>query len=128
MSIGAALVLLVTWLTAFAPNSEAGASTKTAVASFVAKPTSPTWVGGAVALSAKVSNAKTCTFSVTPTIKGLPVKKGCTGGTVQEMVTVPENKGTTTTTYTFGLSVTGATTVKATAIKLTVGIEPNPTG
>ena len=63
MSVCVALVLLVGGVTAFGSDSLAGASTMTAVSSFAAKPSSLTWVGGTVTLSAKVANAKTCTFS-----------------------------------------------------------------
>ena len=127
MSIGAALLLLLTGIAVLGSASVAGASAKTTVSSFAAKPTSLTYAGGSVTLSAKVANAKTCTFSVTPTIKGLPATKSCTSSTVTEKVTVPKNTKTTAITYTFGLSVKGTTTVKATAVKLTVGTEPPPT-
>ena len=125
--MGAALVLVVGATTVFGATVVAGAGTKTTVSSFTAKPSSLTWAGGAVTLSAKVANAKTCTFSVTPAIKGLPAKKTCTNGTVDQKVTVPKNTGTKAITYTFGLSVTGTTTVKATPVKITVGVGPPPT-
>jgi alpha-tubulin suppressor-like RCC1 family protein len=127
LSMGAALLLAVAGSAAFGSPAVAGAATKTTVSSFTAKPSSLTWAGGAVTLSAKVANAKTCTFSVTPSIKGLPAKKTCTSGTVDEKVTVPKNTGTKAITYTFGLSVTGTTTVKATPAKTTVGVGPPPT-
>ena len=125
-SIGAALLLLVGGLTVFGSDSIAGASTKTTVSSFAAKPTSLASTGGTVTLSAKVSGAKTCAFSVTPTIKGLPATKSCTSSTVTEKVTVPKNTGTKAITDTFSLSVTGSTTVKATPIKVTVAKPPAP--
>jgi Fibronectin type III domain len=71
-----------------------------------------------VSLSARVANANECAFSVAPTIKGLPVTKPCTKGTVGEKVTVPENKGRKVTTFTFHLTVTGTTTAVAKAIRL----------
>jgi alpha-tubulin suppressor-like RCC1 family protein len=118
ISIGVALVLLAGGVAELGSTSVAGASTPTTVTSFTAKPTSLTWAGGAVTLSAKVANAKTCTFSVTPKVEGLPAEKACASGTVDEKVTVPKNTGTKPITYTFGLTVTGATTVKAKAFGL----------
>lgn len=121
MSLCAALVLLVGGVTDFGSDSLAGASTKTSVSSFTAKPSSLTWTGGTVTLSAKVANAKTCTFSVTPAIKGLPAPKSCTNGTVDESVTVPKNTGRKVITYIFHLRVAGTTTVSAKAISLSEG-------
>ena len=126
MWVGAALVLLVGGIT-LGSDPVAGAAAKTSVSSFTAKPSSLTWAGGTVTLSAKVADAKTCAFSVTPAIRGLPATKACTNGTVSEKVTVPKNTGTKAITYAFGLSVKGTTTVKATAVKVKVGVGPAPT-
>jgi hypothetical protein len=121
MSIGAALVLLAGGVTVFGSDSVAGASTKTSVSSFITKPSSLTWTGGTVTLSAKVANAKTCTFSVVPTIESVLPPKACTKGTVDEKVTVPKNTGKKVITYSFHLQVTGTTTVNAKAIRLSEG-------
>jgi hypothetical protein len=110
--IGAALVLLVVGVAVFGLVSGSGASTNTSVSSFTAKPSLLTWIGGSATLSATVSSAKQCVFSAKPAVKGLPATKSCTNGTVDEKVTVPKNTGPKIT-YTFGLSVTGTTTVKA---------------
>ncbi len=58
ISVGAALVLLIGGIAVFGSDSIAGASTKTSVSSFAAKPSSLTWAGGTVTLSAKVTDAK----------------------------------------------------------------------
>ena len=98
MSVGAALVLLVGGVTVFGSHSLAGASTTT-VSTFAVNPSSVNWVGATVTLSAKVANATTCTFSATPAVKALPVKKTCTNGTVDEKVAIPKNSGVKTITY-----------------------------
>ena len=82
VTVGAALLLLLTGIAVLGSDSVAGASTNPTVSSFTAKPTSLTSTGGTVTLSAKVSGAKTCAFSVTPTIKGLPATKSCTSASV----------------------------------------------
>ncbi len=120
LSIAVAVVLLV-GLAMFGSGSVGWAATKTAVSSFAAKPSSLTWAGGAVTLSAKVSNAKRCTFSAKPAVRGLPVTKPCSNGTVDQRVIVPKNEGEKAATYTFGLSLTGTVTVKANPIVLSEG-------
>ena len=102
-----------------------GASAKTTVSSFAVKPARITWLGGTVTLSAKVSNAKSCTYSVTPSIKGLPITRSCTNGTAIEKVTIPKNSVSGPQIYTFDLSVEETTKVRAPAIRLVVG-PPNP--
>jgi hypothetical protein len=120
LSIGAALVILVGGLTFFSSDSVAGASTRTTVTSLKTTPASLTWVGGTVTVHARVTNAATCIFSVRPTIKGLPTKRPCTKGVVDQRVSVPKNTGTKAITYDFGLLVTGSR-FEATSVRLTVG-------
>ena len=112
-SLSAALVLVTTGFALLGPDLQAGASTKTAVTAFEAKPALISWAGKTVTLSATVAHARTCTFSVTPRVKGLPVTKPCENGAVKQTAVIPGNTGTTQLTYTFGFSVTGTTTVKA---------------
>ena len=108
------------------PDPTAAASTQPSVASFTVNPSSLSWAGGTVTLSVKVANAKTCTFSVAPAIKGLPAKELC-NGTVDQKVTVPKNNGKTVITFTFDVSATGTTTVTAPAIRLSEGdVLPGP--
>ncbi len=120
MSIGAALLLLVSGVTMFSSASMASASTRTTATSLKVKPTSLTWVGGTVTLHARVTDATTCIFSVAPTVKGLPARKTCTTGIVDEKVTVPKNTRAKAITYDFSLLVTG-TRFKSSTVKLTVG-------
>ncbi|MGA3147184.1 MAG: hypothetical protein ABSF33_06880 [Acidimicrobiales bacterium] len=120
MSIGAALVLLVGGVTMFGSASVASASARTTVTSLKAKPSSLTWAGGTVTLHARVTNATGCVFSVTPTIKGLPTKKSCSNGIVDEKVTVPRNTRSKAMTYLFSLLVTGSR-FKATTLTFVVG-------
>ncbi len=126
-SVLGSLTVLLTGIAVLGSDWPAGASTVTSVTSLTARPSSLTWVGGTVTLSAKVANARTCTFSVAPTTKGLPTTKPCTNGAVDERVNIRQNTGKKPTTYTFGLSVTGTTTVKAKATNITIGTEPPPT-
>lgn len=108
------------------PDPTAAASTQPSVASFTVNPSSLSWAGGTVTLSVKVANAKTCTFSVAPAIKGLPAKELC-NGTVDQKVTVPKNNGKTVITFTFDVSATGTTTATAPAIRLSEGdVLPGP--
>jgi hypothetical protein len=76
--------------------------------------------GGQVTLSANVANAESCTFSSTKAIVGLPATVACTSGVVSQSVTLPANTGKKATRYTIKLAVTGAKTVRATAV-VTVG-------
>ncbi len=128
LSVGAVLSLLTGGAAVIGSGSVVGASTKTAVSSFTANPSALIWKGGKVTLSAKLTDAKTCTFSVTPKINGLPATKSCTKTSVTDIVTIPNNDETRTVTYTFGLSVKGTTTVKAKEVRMTVGTAPPLTG
>jgi alpha-tubulin suppressor-like RCC1 family protein len=117
VAVGAVIALVLSGVTMLDPAPPAGASTPPTVSAFTAKPSSLTWAGGTVTLSLKVANAKTCTFSVTPAIKGLPAKQLC-NGTVNQKVTVPKNTGKKVITFAFDVTATGTTTVKAPAIRL----------
>jgi alpha-tubulin suppressor-like RCC1 family protein len=126
LTAGAVVALVLSGVTMSVPDPTAAASTQPTVSSFTVNPTTLTWAGGTVTLSVKVANAKTCTFSVAPAIKGLPAKQLC-NGTVNQKVTVPKNNGKTVITFTFDVSVTGTTTVKAPAIRLSEGdVLPGP--
>lgn len=94
------------------------------VSSYGATPSSLGSSGGLVTLSASVASAKTCTFSSTPALSGLNSPVACTNGTVSKEVTVPANTSGASEVYTFDLSVTGTTTVKAKSFTLTVGTVP----
>jgi hypothetical protein len=95
------------------------------VSDFRARPASLTWTGGAVTLSAKVSNARACTFSSTPPISGLPSRIACSGGTVLKHVKVPANQTSKPEVHRFNLSVTGTSTVKAASVTAKTAARPN---
>ena len=90
------------------------------VVSFSATPTSLPQTGGSATLSASVTGATSCAFSVSPTVTGLPDTVPCTSGTATVPVTLPANTTTKAAKYTFALSAIGATTVKATSVNVTV--------
>ena len=89
--------------------------------SFAVTPSTVDSAGGSVSLSAQVADANICTFSSNQAVAGLPSVFPCTNGTVNDTVSVPANTGKTAETYTFDLSATGTTTVKAVPVTLTVG-------
>ena len=70
LSLGSALMVLGTPVVA----SATGAPT---IKSFTVSPSSVSSAGGKVTLTAKVGRAKTCTFSFTPHVGGLPATLKC---------------------------------------------------
>jgi len=95
---------------------------KPTVSSFAATPPSLGSSGGAVTLSANVTNATSCTFTSNKPVVGLPATLPCSNGTVDENVNVPTNTGMKAITYKFKLAVAGTKTVHA-SVEVTV-----PTG
>jgi hypothetical protein len=130
-TIGTVIVVLLGTVIALGLTEPSWASAKppkATVSSFAASPKTLTWTGGAVTLSATVTNATSCAFSSVPVIAGLPATVACVNGSVSQLVSIPPNSGKTAIKYTFSLSVVGATkTVKAPSVKLTVPIQPAPT-
>ncbi len=110
------------------PTVPAGAtpSGPPTVSHFTSTPTTLYNNGGRVILSAKVTKAKSCVFSSSKTVVGLPANIPCSKGTVNEDVTLPANTRKKAVTYTFSLAVTGITTVVAESVKVTVGTGPLP--
>ena len=96
------------------------ASDKPTVTGFAASPSSLGSSGGSVSLSAEVTGATSCVFTSKPVIAGLPSTVPCSDGSVAQGVTVPGNSGKKAAKYTINLSVVGATTVKAKAVKVSV--------
>src|ERR1700676_4314234 len=94
------------------------------VTSFTATPSSLTAGGGHVDLSTQVAYATSCTFSSTTPVPGLPATVPCSAGSGVDSITLPANPTSKPVNYTFGLSVAGTKTVKAKAIKLSVGGKP----
>ncbi|HUC95904.1 MAG TPA: hypothetical protein VMR76_03030 [Candidatus Saccharimonadia bacterium] len=76
--------------------------------------------GGAITISAKVTNAKECTFLVAPKIANFNKAVICQSGRVPRGITIPENTGKTNIIYTFSLDVTGKNkVVRVSPIKVT---------
>jgi hypothetical protein len=86
---------------------------KPTVSSFAATPASLGSSGGAVTLSANVTNATSCTFTSNKPVVGTPATLPCSNGAINENVTVRADAGTHAITYKFKLAVTGTKTVHA---------------
>jgi hypothetical protein len=78
------------------------------ISSFTSTPKMLTPTGGSVTLIASVKNATSCTFSVTPSVKGLPTTVGCSSNRVAKKINLPENATASTLTYSFSLKASGA--------------------
>jgi alpha-tubulin suppressor-like RCC1 family protein len=98
------------------------------VSGFAASPSKLYNDGGIVTLSATVTHAKSCLFSSTKPVTGLPATVPCTSGAVHQTVTLPANSGTKVVKYTFELAVTRITTVDAAPVKVKVGTSAPPAG
>ena len=128
VSVGGVLALLFAGqgMLGRPPVAQAG-PVKPAVSSFTVTPSVLDSAGGSVTLSAQVTNATSCLFTVNkPGITGLPATVPCSTGAVTDTVSVPANSGKRTTKYRLRLSVTGAKTVHAKAISLLVSAGPVP--
>ena len=77
------------------------------ISSFTSTPKMLTPTGGSVTLIASVKNATSCTFSVTPSVKGLPTTVGCSSNRAAKKINLPENATASTVTYAFSLEVSG---------------------
>ncbi len=95
------------------------------VTGFVATPDSLGDTGGAVTLSAQVTNATSCMFTSAESVPGLPVTVPCTSGPVSTSVTLPGDTSFKAAKYTFELAVTGSKTVNA-KVKFMVAGTPPP--
>ena len=99
--------------TAGTVSAMAAAPAAPTVSSFVATPSSLGAAGGAVTLSADVSNAAGCTFTSKKPVTGAPATVPCSNGAVSDNVTVPANVRVKAIIYRFTLAVMGTKTVKA---------------
>jgi hypothetical protein len=86
---------------------------KPTVSGLVATPPSLSSSGGAVTLSANVTNATSCTFTSNKPVAGLPATIPCSNGTFDQNATAPINTRVKAITYKFKLAVTGTKTVHA---------------
>ena len=64
--------------------------------------------GGAVMTEATLTNAATCLFTVTPTVRGGARRIACTSGTVRDRVVIPPNTLKVKRAYTIRLTVSGS--------------------
>jgi alpha-tubulin suppressor-like RCC1 family protein len=132
VSVGVVLTLTLTGLAVLGSTSASQASVRPVnptVSSFTVTPSSLNAPGGPITLSAQVANATSCVFSSNRVVPGLPATSPCSNGTVTDEVIVPANLRKRADRYSFHLSVTGAKTVKARPIELTVaavGGAPTP--
>jgi alpha-tubulin suppressor-like RCC1 family protein len=63
------------------------------ITSFTATPSAIGNTGGTVSLAAGTQGVTTCTFSVLPSLVGLPTSMGCQNGLANKQVTIPANPG-----------------------------------
>lgn len=63
--------------------------------------------GGSVSLSTAVTNASSCTYSVSPSLSGFPQSVPCSTGTATVTATIPANTASSPVSYTFSLSASG---------------------
>jgi hypothetical protein len=108
-----------------APAASAAPSSRVArpaVKAFTVKPRSLSGTGGKLTLTAVVARGRTCTFTSTPAVHGLPAKVRCSAGRAVRVVTLPASSASAERSYRFGLSVSGpGGTVKAKAVVTTEG-------
>jgi hypothetical protein len=108
------------------PAVAAGSKPKPAVTSFTVSGQSVPASGGPVTLRAAVKRATTCTFSVTPKLKGLPKTVSCAPAkhknlrTVSRKVSLPANLTATPTTYRFTITAHHGTQKTKRTVKTTV--------
>ena len=100
-----------------------------AVTSFSSSGTSLPASGGPITLTAHVTKATNCTFSVTPSVASLPQTKSCATGSASVTVALPATTTPKAATYTFSLVAagTGTLTAKSKAVVVTVAGQVAPT-
>ncbi len=95
------------------------------VGAVTASPTALTYAGGSVSLTTSVSNASSCTYSVSPAITGFSGATSCSSGTAQLSVAVPANPTGSAVSYLFSLTATnsGGTTGSSQSATVTEAAE-----
>lgn len=112
------------------PSTAAAKEPKPTISSFKSTPSSLPSAGGAATITASVAHATSCQLSSNKTVTGLPVTAACSGGSVEESITFPENTAKTAATYKLTLQATGAGGSAKTTISVTVAAyvpPPKPT-
>ncbi len=95
------------------------------VGAVTASPTALAYAGGSVSLTTSVSNASSCTYSVSPAITGFSGATSCSSGTAQLSVAVPANPTGSAVSYVFSLTATnsGGTTGSSQSATVTEAAE-----
>ena len=89
-------------------TSGAAAATGPKVDSFKVSNSSVGSADAKIVLTAKVTGAKTCTFSAAPHLAGLPKTVNCSSGKAKQAVTVPANSSTSPRSWVITLTVKGS--------------------
>ncbi len=109
LGLGPALLTLGIPVAASASNAAAPTIT-----SFKVSPSPLSAKGGKVTVAVVVRQARTCAFSIKPSIAGFPVTRSCSSGHVTVTLKVPSNDSALTKNFTIKLSAKGSRTVSAT--------------
>ena len=102
----AALFLVIAGTALYGSLSSAS-TTKPAESGFKVSPNVVGGGGGSVLLSAKVTNATTCIFLVSPAVSGFAYNHVCSSGTVSYKAILPKNTSTSKKVYSFRIEVKG---------------------
>ncbi|HEY5268484.1 MAG TPA: hypothetical protein VII94_05140, partial [Candidatus Saccharimonadales bacterium] len=101
------LVLFISVASFFSVGGvSAAVSTKPAIGGFTASPTTLSYSGGSVALSANVKNATRCIFTVSPAVVAA-ANVACSKGKIAHAITLPRNNSTLSKVYAFKLTAVG---------------------
>lgn len=83
-------------------------SQRVSIVRFTATPSALSASGGELRLRAVVHGARKCRFSSARTLKGFPYTKGCASGRASVNIKLAKNKTSSTETYRFALTASGA--------------------
>ena len=119
-------LLTVSGGSAGGPDSAAAATRapKPAIGAFTASPTGIDSAGGPLTLSGSVSNASTCTISVTPVLAGLPQTVPCSSFSAS--INLPANATSKVVRYKFTLTAQGASGTKTKHLTVKEAATPPP--
>lgn len=89
------------------PLAAGGTGVRPRISHFSVSPTALPPTGGVVAVVTSVTNARSCTFVVTPTLPRATKRVACTSGTYRYSFSVPANNSQVQIVYTVHLAVRG---------------------
>jgi alpha-tubulin suppressor-like RCC1 family protein len=107
-------VLGGTGLASAAPYARATAT----IVSLKVSPSPVSSNGGKITVTAKVRSARTCTFSITPKVKGFPVTRGCSSGSASATLKIAPNNSIATKHFTIKVTVQGSGRAASATTKL----------